>query len=269
MTLAAKITKEAHDALPDALKAEYIEKDGSFLVDIQPVEGFALENITGLQNALSATRTERDTALETAKVFDGIDAEAAKTAIIKVKEYASFDPDQKIAEGIKAQKEMIIGEHNKAMNVKDDTIGKLTSQVEKHLIDSTATVAINDAKGNLTLLMPHIKQQTRMKEVDGNYIAQILDGNKNVRIGDTQGTNMTMKQLVDEMKTKPEFASAFEGTGSSGTTTKPGGSSEKTKAALKEKGEAKVIDANDQEGLNSSLADIASGKTKVQFNNNE
>lgn len=266
MALSAKISKEVFDGLPDLIKAEYIQTDGNILLNVTPIEGFALENVEGLKNSLAATRTERDNATTLSKQFEGITADEAKTAILKVKEYASFDPEQKVAEGIKAQKEMIIAEHNKVVNSKDETINKLTGQVERHLIDSTATVALAEAKGNVTLLMPHIKDQVKMKEIDGNYVAQILDKNGNARIGDTQGNLMTMGQLVTEMKGNKEYASAFEGTGNSGTSTEPGGSTDTTTATTLDKGETKVINSSDQDGLNTSLADLASGKTTVQFN---
>lgn len=265
MTLAAKINKETFDALNDTLKGEYIEKDGSYLVDIKPIDGFALENVDGLKTALGTTRTERDTAITAAAAFKGLDVDEAKKAIEKLKEYQNFDPDQKIAEGIKAQKDALITEHNKAMEVKETKISTLTGQLESKLIDVDALAAIEKHEGNSSLLLGLIKNQTRMKEVNGQFIAEVIDGAGNARIGNTQGDLMTMDQLVMEMKEKTEYAGAFKGTGSSGSGTKPGGSGEQT-TTTSPKGQ-KVVDANDQNGLNANLEDIASGKTTVQFDN--
>ena len=217
-----------------------------------------------MKSSLSATRAERDTAISNAAEFKGMNVGEAKKAIAKVKEYANFNPEEKVAEGIKVQKEQLITEHNKAMDVKDLVINKLTGQVSKHLIDSTATTALAAHKGNVHLLLPVIKNQVKMTEVNGEYKAQILDGNGHARIGNTNGDLMTMDQLVAEMKAKPEFAGAFEGTGSSGGGAKPGGSTDpKTKQPVTG---SRVIDADDQDGLNNSLEDMASGKATVQFN---
>ena len=268
MALAAKISKEQFEALAEHFKPEYVQKDGNYLLDVTPTDGFALENVDGLKSALGATKTERDNAVKLSKQFEGINVDEAKEAVEKLKQFQSFDPEKKIEEGIKAQKEELVNQHNKAMSVKDDSISKLTDQVERHLIDASANAAIVEAKGNNLFLMPHIKDQVKMKEVDGKYIAQVLDGAGNARIGDTQGNLMTVAQLVTEMKGKPEFASAFEGTGMSGTTTKPGSSTDNTNTTPKP-GEKTIIDSTDQQGMNDSLEDIATGKATVEFNNTQ
>lgn len=263
MTLAAKITEEIFNGLDDILKKEYVKKDDKYLLDVKPVDGFALENVDGLKTSLAAVRTERDAAKSNFTEFEGISAVDAKKAIKKVKEYANFDPDQKIAEGIQSQKEQLIAEHNKVVDEQNGKIEKLTSQVSTHLIDATATTALNDAKGSIALLLPTIKNQVKMTEIDGRYVAQVIDANGNARIGNTNGDSMTVTQLVTEMKEKPEYAGAFEGTGSSGTDTKPAGSNDKQ--TITPKPGSKTISINDQDGLDNSLEGMASGETTVNF----
>lgn len=78
MALKAILSKEEHDALPEALREYYAEKDGKFILDAEGVE-----DVSGLKNALTAVRDELKTAKkqlqETIDKFKDIGANAAAT----------------------------------------------------------------------------------------------------------------------------------------------------------------------------------------------
>lgn len=91
MPLKALLTKEEYGALPEALRQYYVEKDGKFLLDADGVE-----DVTGLKNALTATRQElkeaKDSLKQTIEKFKDIDPEKAKVAQQKLQELEDKQP---------------------------------------------------------------------------------------------------------------------------------------------------------------------------------
>ena len=98
---------------------------------------------------------------------------------------------------------------------------KYSKEIERLLIEASAAQVISEAKGNTTLLMPHIKTKTRVREEDGQFIVDILDDKGVPRISPNSGNNspMTIAELVTEMKNSTTFSPAFEGSGMSGAGT--------------------------------------------------
>jgi vacuolar-type H+-ATPase subunit I/STV1 len=209
------------DELTDELKPLYKEDNGKYILNVEPVEGYALEDITGLKNTLSSERKKREE-LET-KYYDlkDIDPKAALEALQKIEEMESYDPEKdadKIA-GVKVEalKKQLVEKHTKELTEKEEKLGKLSSKLESLLIDSAAAQALSEAKGSVALLLPHIKSQTRVREVEGDYVVEILDKDGNVRIGNKDGDNMTIGELIEEMKASDVYARAFEGANQSGS----------------------------------------------------
>jgi len=147
--------------------------------------------------------------------------------------YAGIDPDeyqklskaQQLAERARleskgeweALERQLIEKHVEDLKKKDDEIGSLTFAVEERLVDTEASAAIIAAKGNAVLLLPHVKQNIRVvRENDESghvrFIARVVDSNGNPRIGDAKGSPMTIKQLVEEMRSDDRYSRAFEAT---------------------------------------------------------
>lgn len=220
------------DGVSDAFKGEYTEKDGKFYLAVEPVEGYALENVEGLKTALSAANGKFTGAEKELKKFGSawdkdkgwqhsVDPTKVKTAVAKYDEFSSFDPEKeadKVAQAkIDAMKQQLVDQHQAELGSATERNALLTSTVNDLLIKQEAATALAGAKGDAVLLMPHIERQTRVGEKDGKFFVEVLDANGNVRIGDGKGTNMTIVQLVEEMKKSSTFGKAFEGDGTSGS----------------------------------------------------
>jgi len=136
----------------------------------------------------------------------------------KVEEMAAWTPEQKVKEQIEAVKASIIEAHGKEKAKLEEKLAKLTKAYEAKTIDLVAQQALNEQGCKLTKMpMLYIRQQTRLRESDGNFITEVLDDNKNPRVAGTDCHSMTIPELVTEMKTQNEFAIAFEGTGATGS----------------------------------------------------
>lgn len=226
VTLLAKINQEAFEKLSVPLKAEYKKQDdGTYIADIQPVDGFALEDVSGLKSAYSKTMTEKKEALNKLKEFEGVDATKAREALQKLEEMANWKPEQKIKEQIDAVANQLTEKHKCEINTREQAIQGLTKQLEKVLIEAAAIKAITENKGSAELLLPHVKSSARIKKGDnGEFSVEVVDAGGNVRISPAAGSTapMSISELVTEMKGNKTFAPAFEG-GNRGGSGSPAG----------------------------------------------
>lgn len=225
--LAAKIDKAKFDSLSDALKSEYkVQTDGSYLLDVSPVGGYALEDVQGLKTALSQERSAKETAERKVEAFKDIDPAKAKEALTKIGEMATWTPEQKVKEQIDAVKNQMAEKHTGEKGKLEAQLKKLTAQLEKILVDAEASKAIAENKGSIQLLLPHVRASTRIKTTEaGEFIVEIVDEKGNARLSPAAGSTapMTVAELVTAMKTNATFAPAFAGSGASGTGASGGG----------------------------------------------
>lgn len=101
---------------------------------------------------------------------------------------------------------------------KDAEIVAMKGSLEKYLIDSQGVAALAAEKGNPVLLMPHVKNATRVVAVEGGYAVRVVDAQGNPRFNAT-GQEMGIGDLVKEMKADKVFAGAFESEQKGGTGT--------------------------------------------------
>lgn len=208
----------------EGLRDLYSEQDGRFVLQVQASDGFSLEDVTGLKNGLAHEKEERRKLSERVKAFEGIEPEAAKAALAKVKALGDIDPtkeaDRLASEKFEALKGQLVTKHEAELSKVTGESAFLAKKVEALLVDSVAQAAIlgdgKKAKGDPTLLLPHVKAKLRVRRDGEAFVVDVLDEKGNPRVADAKGTPMTIEQLVDEMRESDVFGRAFEGTGASG-----------------------------------------------------
>jgi len=216
--MALKAILDNLDGLAEDVAKEYKKRDdGKFVLDVTSVDGFELAEVSKLQSALSKERENNRKSTDLLKKFGDLDPDKASEAIAKVEEMATWTPEQKVKEQIEAVKASIIEAHGKEKSGLEEKLSKLTKSLEEAKIVSVATQAVAEQKGSVRLLMPHVRQQTRLREVDGTFVVEVLGADNNPRLTGSDGHPMTITELVAEMKTQNDFASAFEGTGATGS----------------------------------------------------
>lgn len=252
--MALKAILEKIEDAPEALREHYTEQDGKFVLAVDPVGGFALEDVGGLKTALGKERTQREKLERDVVRFKDIDPDKAREALSKLQELGDLDPtkeaDRIANTKFEAAKSQLLEKHNQELGQRDDRIGKLTGSLDKLVRQAAATAALAEAKGSVDLLLPHVLASTRVKETDaGEFVLEVVDPNGNVRIGNAKGEPMSIKDLVAEMRRSDTFARAFEGSGQSGSGTQPGhgagGAGAKKKSDFKsEKERADFVEKN-------------------------
>lgn len=254
--MALKAVLDSLDGVADLIKSEYVERDGKFHLDVTPVEGFALENTSGLKSALQKERSARLKATERLGILGEVDPERIKEAVEKLEEISGWDPEKKVSEAVKAREAQIVELHKKELGKVSGRSEKLQRQLERVLVDQAAERAIIDAKGNVKLLLPHVKASLRVREDGDVFSAEVVNENGESRIGGNNGSPMTIPQLIEELKQSADFQTAFAGSGHSG-----GGTT--ASAGNARSGGSRHVSRNDLQRGGVSPEDLVSGKVQI------
>lgn len=144
---------------------------------------------------------------------------AAETELVELKSKKGKPPAKDDDE-----RERMIAEMNTAkateLAAKDDIIANKDKVIEGLLIDSEVGDLMGegkDAQGNATLMLPQIKTRTKVEWVEGKPRVVVMDEAGHPRINATDGTALTLGQLLLELRERPEYADAFKGSGASGS----------------------------------------------------
>jgi len=226
--MALKALLESIDTLSDAEKALYVQATegdyaGKFLLDVEGVEGFALENVAGLRNALTATKAELDAAKGAVDGYKGLPTpKQVSEKLKKLERLEKLDPEKeadRLAEiRLETQITDLQKKHDGEVSTRDGRINSLTSQVEKLLIDSEAATAIAKHKGDPELLLPFIRPRLKMVETDGQFAVQVLSdkGEQEYAIRENKAVPATIEDLVAKFKANTKYGAFFAASGNSG-----------------------------------------------------
>lgn len=261
MTLAAVINKETLEGLSEAIRAEYVEDKktpGSYIPDITPMNGYEFANTANLLKTVGKERHRAEEAEKLLKGFDGLNADDVRTSLSKYDELKDADPGKQAKEQFEAMKGDLIKAHTSEKDSMQVTVDNAIGQLRSTLVDAAVTKAIATAGGSVELLTPIIKQSVNMRQDGDKFFAEVVDEKGIGRHHGSNGDAMTISQLVEEMKGKEAFQSAFTGTGNSGSGSGSGDSSGKTGSNNGSSGDTKVA-RGDQKAINNSLEAIAEG----------
>lgn len=285
MALKAIVTKEEFEALTEQEQAHFSETDGLYALQVTETQGLQLMNPSKLKDALSKERKNAKAHEKRAKEFEsqfeevvqkfeGIeDPKAAREAMQKVTELKDWDPEKKLAEGkaqyentlskkYKTQYEEFTAEHGKKLSAAEKRAEAMEKKLRQALIETHARDALEKAKGSSKLLLPHILKQTRMAQKDdGDYGVEVIDNTGEARLSPNPAkmSNMTVEELIEEMKNDNEFARAFDGSNASGG----GATGADGQPPSSGGGPKKSISIKDQQALDDNLQAIASGEIGV------
>lgn len=227
------------DGVADDVTKFYVEKDGEFVLDVEPVNGFGLDDTRKLKNSLSAERsvTKKLHAFLEALVpfeiaeqdekgnFTAIHADKI-AALREAAEKAgkggggTADPDLENIKREFADKEKRFSEKFRAdLEAKDKMIAQLNGQLEKEILESNAVSAINKSEGDVTLLLPHVMRWLKTeRDSSGRLVPRVIrEDGEGIRLTDKQGSDpMTIEEFVGSLKNRAPFNRAFAGSGASG-----------------------------------------------------
>ena len=164
------------------------------------------------------------------------------------------DPETAWAEKAKALTAEFTEQFDAVLAAKDAEIARLKESNAEFLITTRAHDALLKAGGSVDLLMPHIRSAVALVEDGGAAHIRILGTDGSIR-ETSEGTPMTLPELVAEMRNSPVFARAFDPTGNRGSGMDPAATPV----------QRSTINGHNQWALNTRIEDIATGKVSVSL----
>lgn len=170
-------------------------------IDLEKIKGVDLEQIEKDKADLEALKSENN--------------ERNKQKLIDEKNWEKLEQQQRdqhqaFLDGLaeKHQKEIqsLATQIQEIGQKSSEEKGKMLNSLKSTLKDRELTAELARAKGNIPVLMPHIARFIDVRESDsGEYVAMVVDKDNNTRFN-LAGKPMTISELVNEFKEKPEFA---------------------------------------------------------------
>lgn len=218
MALKAIVTSEEYEKLPEATRAYYSGHGEGYRLDVEGVGGWALDDIDGLRSTLTKLKASNADLKKAAAQYEGFDLDEARQALERVKSLEGNEG--KVKDQIEAIKRNLAETHEKEKAKWTETNQALEQQLQRHLIESAAAMALGKHKGDPDLLMPHIAQTVRaVRGEDGKYVLRVLnpDGTEVLSKQSGKGAEpMGVEEYVGGAL-KSRFPAAFEGTGATGS----------------------------------------------------
>lgn len=219
----------ALDQIPEQFRSLYAaDKDGAIKIKDTPEVKGAREAIVGLSKSLKAARQDADL------------AKKGKVDLTPLKDFGD-SPDQ-ILQNFQTKLSSLQEELGKGTKAKADFDSLRAdlqkahkTEIEKYearnkglqgqlwtlLVETTAKSAIASQKGDLDLLMPFVKDRVKVVEEDGVVKTYVVGEHGERRYG-AMGSDMTITELIAEMKSSPKFSKLFESEAPRGGGTPPG-----------------------------------------------
>jgi len=250
MALAASV--KDIETVDESLRSEYIKNEatGIYTLDVTPVEGLALEDVSALRTVVAKERALTKAANSSLKSmqtkFANVDPEEARELktqfeelTTQFEELSAFDPkkesDKLAATKYDAQKDKLEKKVEARLIKKYETeietsykpvVAKyeaLQTKFKKEVLNSAALKAISDEDGDTSLLLPHMLNAMKFTmDDDGDMNTFLADSSGDVMYND-KAEQLTPKEFVISLKTK--FPAAFKADGLSGGGTPPNGQS--------------------------------------------
>jgi len=206
------------NTVDEKYRGAYREDGGKYFLNGIAVGSYEIADTGALKSALNKERRRADDAEKVAKGFEkysDVDLEAAIDALGRIEEFdaGNIDMDKEIQRKLEAQAEQLVKQHNEKLESVNTRSEKLMGKLRKLLVDNEAMKAIEAAKGDVELLLPHVSGRVKVLEQDDDFGIQVLTEQGEPAV-DGEANPISIEALVKGMVKR--FPSAFKGAGSSG-----------------------------------------------------
>lgn len=203
--------------VPAGLENYYKQEGDHFVLQVKPVDGYALENIEGLKTALSKERTLASEYKKNLSAFEGLEAGKVKTDLEELAKLRELDVDELAKEKIQIAVKDHQEKANALITAKEQELSLAVNQVDQLMRQQAITQAVLTEKGSVELLTPILQGQTKLsKSEQGAFIVEVVDSSGNLRFNN-KGEPMALSELVSELKASPAYGRAFDASGTSGS----------------------------------------------------
>jgi hypothetical protein len=234
------------EAVPEALRGFYGEADGKYV----------LEDVTSLRNSMKNAKRERDEARTKAKAveqWERIGKSPDEIAeLLADRERQELAKAEKAGEWDKLRAQMN-DKHQAELKALREELDMTRKSQQQYIFNAEATAAIAAANGNTKLLLPLIRDHVKVEYEDGRAVTRVVDSKGERRVN-ANGEDMSIADLVAEMRQSDDYAQAFKASGQSGSgapanrTSGGAGGQVKRRSEMNFEEKAAFIQANGQDG---------------------
>ena len=220
------------EILDEAVREYYkpMEEGEGYILDVEPVNGFVVENVDSLRSALTKERKAAKDYKKKVETYESkyadLDPDEYKAAMDKIEELSQFDPEKeadKLAEEkYNAQKKRLETQVNKQWEAKINNeyepykqkYSVLENQLRQTMVRGEALKAIAEEDGDVDLLLPHVESKIKFEmEQTGDVRTYLMDKDGEPLYND-KGAEMSTREFVSSLKGR--FPSAFKSKAKSG-----------------------------------------------------
>lgn len=188
-----------------------MENGEGFVAAVDPIGGWALENVASLRKTLATERRRKTEAEGKLAAFKDRKPEDFDVLSVELESLRKANPNEKAAAEIERVKKELSEKGARELTAKDAKIGELSRLIERQMVDTEATGAISRFKGDVALLLPHVRAGLRaVPKDDGRWRTQVVDESGNERISNKANSTdaMSVAEFVESLKER--FPGAFE-----------------------------------------------------------
>lgn len=229
--MALKLVIDKLEDVDEGDRTKYVERDGKFHLD---VDGLDIVTREAVQAAIKKSNEEAKQARLRLKPWEtlGVTPEDIQKMRDELTELQSLKEQREMTEAEKKGqwdelKKQMNEKHAAELSKRDELIraeqakiGDLKKSIEHHLMNSAALAAISEHKGIAQLLQPVVLRHIKVEQEGNKFDIKVVDERGEPRVNG-KGDPLTLSEFVGEMQTDPTYGRAFEGTGSSGSGTRP------------------------------------------------
>lgn len=221
MPLKTKVTKAEFDALSDAVKAFYLEKDGTYLLDAD------IEDVGGLKSALDKERTNRSTLEKTLadirKQLGDTDPAKAREALAKLQELEDkkLIDEGKVEELLRSRTERLVKDYDAKLAANSEKLTAAEKRLAELVIDNELRSVGAGKKVRAEAMEDFLERGRKVyRLVDGKAVPMKGD---QVVFGKKPNEPMSMDEWADSIS--PLAPHLFEGSSGGGASNNGGGNS--------------------------------------------
>jgi hypothetical protein len=200
MALKKLVTSDEHKKLAKELQGLYVEKDGTFVLDLETGDD---DDAGALKRAKDHEKRLRKEAEENARKLqeqlDAITKEKEEAATSNAKKKGDVDSIEKSWQEKLAKRE-------KELN---DQLAIANGELTKMLVDNVAQQIASEISTAPSVIMPHIKSRLRAEFKDGKAATRIVDAEGNP-------TALTLDDLKKDFVANKDFAPIIAASKASG-----------------------------------------------------
>lgn len=217
--MALALTVASLDSVPEALRTEYTEKDGKFVLNVE-----GLEDTSGLKSALEKERKANRENAAKIKKWEGLGKTDEEIAALLA---AAEEAERKKAEG-EGDFDKILGQHRSKWEKEKATLEAELSAARSSergaIIGTSVMTALTKAgatEEGIDLLPDRLAARITFETVDGKRILKIMQADGETPMAGAGKDGLaTFDDLVKEATAK--WPSLFKGSGNSGSGKEPG-----------------------------------------------